>query len=134
MTLHLLVYLNVTEPFWGFCPISNGTYPVNQTCKNISGLHVLLDYPLKGTFSQIIALCVSAHFTSRSCNPDGKRQRKQHKEFSISKFYKWIFDPKVSDCQSRSPDQTLHFVLPPTAVLFPLTHCILPRADWPRTG
>lgn len=98
MTFHLLAYLNVTEPFWGFCPISNGTYPVNQTCKNISGLHVLLDYPLKGTFSQIIALDVSAHFTSRSSNHDGKKQREQ-KESSISKFYKWIFDPKTSDCQ-----------------------------------
>lgn len=61
--------------FGGFCPISNGTYPENQTCKNNSGLHVSLNYPLKGTFSQIIALCVSAHFTSRSCTHDGKKKR-----------------------------------------------------------
>jgi len=134
MTLHLLVYLNVTEPFWGFCPISNSTYPVNPTCKNISGLHVLLDYPLKGTFSQIIGLCVSAHFTSRSCNHDGKKQRKQQKEFGINKFYKWISDPKVSDCQSQSPDQTLHFVLPPGAVLFSLTYCTFPCAMYRLTS
>lgn len=61
--------------FGGFCPISNGTYPENQTCKNNSGLHVSLNYPLKGTFPQIIALCVSAHFTSRSCTHDGKKKR-----------------------------------------------------------
>lgn len=59
MTLHLLVYLNVTEPFRGFCPISNGIHPAKQTRKNISGLYILLDYPLKGTFSQIIAQCIA---------------------------------------------------------------------------
>lgn len=35
----------------------------------------LLNSSLKGTFSQIIALCVSAHFTSRSCTHDGGKQK-----------------------------------------------------------
>lgn len=39
----------------GFCPIRNGTHPENQTSESNSGLHLLLNYPLKGTFSHIIA-------------------------------------------------------------------------------
>lgn len=107
MTLHLLVYLNVTEPFGGFCPISNGTYPVNQTCKNISGLHVLLDYPLKGPFSQISALSVSVHF--KSCNNDGKKEKKNHKtkqhnrkNLALANFTNRSLTPKCQTARARA--------------------------------
>lgn len=59
----------------GFCPIRNGTQPENQPYKSNSGLHILLNYPLEGSFSQIIAPCVSAHFISTSCAHDGKKTK-----------------------------------------------------------